>query len=1803
MGGGDGQFRVGLDSSSLENQGSLTQATDFRPPSALGDGFHTLFVQERDEAGNWSNPGAYTVLIDLQPPLAPEVSGPILTADNQPSWTWVSGGEGAGVFRFSLNDLDLLHSSTEGTQKRLQPANPLPDGFHILYVQERDSAGNWSEPGQAQIEVDTRPPLAPGLSSPPLTNNPSPLWQWATQAGGTGSFRIILDNPLGIYLAPETQATSFRPINPLQDGVHTLYIQERDTVGNWSTVAQSSSEVDTLAPGPPSVSISTPTNNPRPAWNWSGSNQGAAVYRLGLDDENAVQLSKETNQVFFTPAFNLSDGKHTLYVQERDSAGNWSATAASEVKIDTLPPETPSIESSGSTTQPRPEWSWSSSGGGIGVFRFTLGNATDLEFSPETQSLNFRPLANLEDGLHTLYVQERDAVGNWSQIAQASAEVLVPFLFRPLVFGPILTNNPRPQWTWESSEEGQNLFRVSLNDSQFSVGAVQVQNQKYSPDFNLNDGSHTLFVQQKDQKGNWSRSGSFEVVVDTSPPAPPSLEGESPTSSSSLTWTLYPGDLEAGSFRISHNQAWVSLADSNVRTRSLTLDNLSPGLHVLEVEQADLADNWSDPVSLSLFIDQSPPEPASIFVSTPTSISRPTWQWQIANEPGLEITLRLDASLVSLQGVVESTGSYQPDQNLSDGLHSLSIQLKDSLGNQGPAVARDVLVDTSPPSTAFRITSESGHRPVSLAFVCEDLVSGCANTYLSTDSSIPEPIAIRFPHGVEILSTTTLRYFSVDRAGNVEEMQETTQIVDNKAPTLFALPRGKIYNETQRIEIHCEDESGCQEIFYSLGESSESPSFKLYTAPIEISKDSSLTFFGTDRAGNFGLALAESYIIDTLAPLSVISPQDPDLEFARFLTLGCSDDRAEGCDAIYFRLSLATDSEFSIYREPIAIEESLTVEFYSQDLAGNQEEIRSEHFKVTPLSLGPEDIYLEPGQTHIFEVQGSKDPQWSLSPGQGFLQARDPTHRLYGAPGIAIDETLSVTDHLLGQRVETLVHIHTISPLEILTVEGDPLVSPVSMAAGDIQSYTVHGGASQPVLKLVSAPPGMLGNSIASLTGSSLQLTIPTTGAYSGRYRFEINDPQSGWSRGFEVLVPFTLMPHSVTFMEKTRKNLLEIRGGYPGEVFKIEILDGESLNPLSKSSVFETLESASASFMESLANPAIFAGRSQDIEKLLSFFLVARSRNRPYLPPLQSSRIHLIPGRIYQARIIDPLGNPIEGVKITSLQARDHLDQPYHTASDINGEFSMTLPIITLGDYGFLLERQGFIPLDVEGRDLLSESSSFTINEILMQPPSANLSGEVIGLEAGDEAVLLAHLLHENQGRKVLGRTYVTGDGSGIDPFTIPVDANLRYSRITLRAKGYISSLADNQDQGFDPSLFEFSDIKLVTQKIEPIEIEELSSSEEGIELRISVSRLSPQSFTVEVLDHENEPVSFLDSFLEPEGLRVLLPALTRMNMVLRDMKGKVLRTYSISKEEPNPDLPSGQVPVDLEAGFEQSFESREDASDRVEVEHPGQPSAAEPHKVSFLEVYTREIQSAPAGPGLKSNLRIYEIAVKSVTSQGSLIEISDKRDGLGNLVLTLPFNPDKIPPGELESGRTYIRHAPDLESLAAGDSESVPPEDIMGIDYLNGRVSFKVDHLSVFTLGEIADPPPSSPGEPDPIPPTVVNPGEAFYGSGAGGCFVATASFGRLDHPFVKILIRFRDEFLSKFALGRKFIRNYYRYSPPIASWISKRILAKTTMSLALMPLVILAWLMLNKMAMIVLIFLVLIFSRKAKISRVSN
>jgi hypothetical protein len=83
---------------------------------------------------------------------------------------------------------------------------------------------------------------------------------------------------------------------------------------------------------------------------------------------------------------------------------------------------------------------------------------------------------------------------------------------------------------------------------------------------------------------------------------------------------------------------------------------------------------------------------------------------------------------------------------------------------------------------------------------------------------------------------------------------------------------------------------------------------------------------------------------------------------------------------------------------------------------------------------------------------------------------------------------------------------------------------------------------------------------------------------------------------------------------------------------------------------------------------------------------------------------------------------------------------------------------------------------------------------------------------------------------------------------------------------------------------------------------------------------------------------------------------------------------------------------------------------------------------------------------------------------------------------------------------------------------------------------------------------------------------------GGGGGGCFIATAAYGSLMAPHVKILCEFRDRFLLPNRFGKSFVDFYYKYSPPAANFIAEHVNLRAMVRISLVPVVGISWIALK-------------------------
>ena len=446
---------------------------------------------------------------------------------------------------------------------------------------------------QPEGVMPPNPPIVSGITP---TANTTPTWTWTSGGGGNGIYRYQLDATGGPWTA--TTDPAFTPAISLPDGPHTLYVQEENSIGDWSLSGFFTIVIDTTPPNPPIVTGITPTNDTTPTWTWTpGGGDGMGVYEYQLDGVGGAWT--DATATTYTPLSPLPDGAHRLYVRERDVVGNWSVDGFFDIVIDATPPNPPIVTGVTPTNDTTPTWTWTPGGGdGAGVYTYQL-DGTGGPWTDATAT-SYTPLSPLTGGTHRLYVRERDAVGNWS--VESFFDIVIDTMppNPPIVSGVTPTNDTTPTWTWISGGGGNGTYRYQLDGT--GGPWTDATATSYTPLSPLPGGTHRLYVRERDAVGNWSVESFFDIVIDTMPPNPPIVTGVTPTNDTTPTWTWISGGGGNGTYRYQLDGTGGTWTETTATTYT-PLSPLPDGAHRLYVCECDALGNWSASGSFVVVID------------------------------------------------------------------------------------------------------------------------------------------------------------------------------------------------------------------------------------------------------------------------------------------------------------------------------------------------------------------------------------------------------------------------------------------------------------------------------------------------------------------------------------------------------------------------------------------------------------------------------------------------------------------------------------------------------------------------------------------------------------------------------------------------------------------------------------------------------------------------------------------------------------------------------------------------------------------------------------------------------------------------------------------------------------------------------------------------------------------------------------------------------------------------------------------------------------------------------------------------
>jgi len=487
-----------------------SDATWSLTPSVLAAGSNTFTINAYDSAGN--NANAAMVIVYDSTPAALAITSPNNGSNFSTSIQsqTISGTCTTDVTNLATNVGSFADNSCADGTWALN-AISLNSGNNTITISGEDNFGS-TLTASIVINYDTVSPTL-SITSPNAGADFTTSTLVQTVSGLCGSDVVSLTTSLGNF-ADSDCADGTWSLNPyvLDTGVNTFTITATDAAGNQS-VESINIDYDTT---PASLLITAPNSG----MSFTTNVQSQTI--SGTCTTNITNLATTTgtfadsdcsNGTWALNAISLSAGVNTVQISGEDGGGS-PVSDSITITYDTMAP-TVSITSPNAgadfTTSTLVQTVSGICGSDVTSMTTSLGSFADDDCSDGTWSLN---AAVLSSGANLFTITAYDAAGNY-----ASAAITITYddtaPTAPSVSATTPTTNTTPTWSWTAGTGGNGTFRYKLDDPDLTSGATTTTSLSYTPGSPLSVAAHTLYVQERDDAGNWSASGSSAITIET----------------------------------------------------------------------------------------------------------------------------------------------------------------------------------------------------------------------------------------------------------------------------------------------------------------------------------------------------------------------------------------------------------------------------------------------------------------------------------------------------------------------------------------------------------------------------------------------------------------------------------------------------------------------------------------------------------------------------------------------------------------------------------------------------------------------------------------------------------------------------------------------------------------------------------------------------------------------------------------------------------------------------------------------------------------------------------------------------------------------------------------------------------------------------------------------------------------------------------------------------------------------------------------------------------------------------------------
>jgi len=452
------------------------------------------------------------------------------------------------------------------------------------------------------------------------------------------------------------------------------------------------------------------------------------------------------------------------------------------------------------------------------------------------------------------------------------------------------------------------------------------------------DGVSSVWVGFKDFAGN-SVYLSDGIIFDSTKPITTLTGWASNWTSGTQTISLVPTDAVSGV-----ESTVFSVNGAPAQSYSVPLVFSTEGTTTLAYRSVDKAGNSEATKTVNVLVDTGRP-------STGADL---THAWRTTDAvtltPADAVSGALNTYYVVGSGQVTT---YTAAFTIPEGETQVRFWTVDRAGNSEQTQTIDARVDLHAPETSSSAIPVGWQdQDVSVSLLATDSGSGVATTRYTIDGqgeqTYSEPIIIGD-------GEHTLRFWSVDTAGNIESVHTETVKVDTTVPVTVTSADGAWHEAPVTVSLTPADtRSGVVATYYALDGGPALP----YVTPVLIGDEgiTEFEYWSVDAVGNVEPTRTVDVKLDYTVPETLISGVPTSVSDTAVMVSLTATDPASGVRTTSFRINGGERYTYVEGQEAIVIatEGTSTIEFWSTDNVGNTEPSETAVVKVKyPSSISP----------------------------------------------------------------------------------------------------------------------------------------------------------------------------------------------------------------------------------------------------------------------------------------------------------------------------------------------------------------------------------------------------------------------------------------------------------------------------------------------------------------------------------------------------------------------------------------------------------------------------------------------------------------------------------------------------------------------------------------------------------------------------------------------------------------------------------------------------------------------------------